>query len=204
MFCKEARVEMKPGCRDFKRVSNPIVLNDVKSFVNALKTPDLHSVCITGGEPLQQSDFLRALCMELGGRVFLETNGTLPKAALSLASHIDFACVDIKDQTAMPYANWEDVVKREFETIKLFRETGVMVFAKVVVTNKTSAGNIRWFAKELSKLGVPLAIQPVTSKSGSVKIKTENIFRLSEAAAQYLSAEDITISFQTHKKYGLL
>jgi organic radical activating enzyme len=201
---RDVRVEKIPGIKEFNTFPNPMEVDRVMNVVDELKTPDLHSISITGGEPLHQPEFLEALFREMGPRIYLETNGTLLKAAQKIADHIDFASVDIKDETALPYVGWRDIVVKELKTIKIFKEAGVMVFAKIVVTNDTQPENISWFAKELKEVEVPLAIQPVTTKVESEKVSGQKLFKLTEAAAQYLSADDISISLQTHKYYGVL
>ncbi|RMF91428.1 MAG: 7-carboxy-7-deazaguanine synthase, partial [Methanobacteriota archaeon] len=200
----EFRVEREPGTGDFEALPNPVDVRGMVRIIDGLKTPDLHSISLTGGEPLSQVDFLEALCPDLDDAVYLETNGTLPEAAGRVAGFVDYASVDIKDETATPYSGWEDVVEREFRTIEVLKDAGAEVFAKVVVTDNTEPGNIAGFARRLSELGVPLAIQPVTGDDGTVKVSQKRLFLLSEAAAQYLSAEDLTISLQTHKFQGLL
>jgi organic radical activating enzyme len=172
--------------------------------VQRLKTSDLHSLSITGGEPLHQPGFFEELCIETRDRIYLETNGTLPKAAKQISEHVDYVCVDLKDETALPYQGWRYTVDRELESIGYFKDVGAIVFAKIVVTNGSEPENISWFAKELSNLGVPLAIQPVTTSVEAERISPERLFKLTEAAAQYLSVDDITISFQTHKQIGIL
>jgi organic radical activating enzyme len=204
MKCEEVRVEKNPGTMEFEAFSNPLNVDEVIGVVKRLQTPDLHSISITGGEPLHQPGFLESLCIENDHRIYLETNGTLPKAAKRIAGHADFASVDIKDESAVPYSGWKDVVDKELETIGYFKEAGVEVFAKVVVTKNTEPTNVAWYAKELKSIGVPLAIQPVTTENGNEMISQKMLFRLTEAAAQYLSADEITLSFQMHKFYGVL
>jgi organic radical activating enzyme len=202
--CKEAMVEKKSGSKKLEAIPNPFGVDQVLEVVQRLKTPDLHSLSITGGEPLHQIRFLESLCIESSSRIYLETNGTLPKAAKRISGHVDYACVDIKDETALPYHGWRDAVERELESIGYFKDAGAIVFAKVVVTNGTETETIAGFARELSLMGVSLAIQPVTTSIETERIGQEKLFNLTESAAQYLSADDITISFQTHKHIGIL
>jgi organic radical activating enzyme len=202
--CNDALVEKAPGGRDFETVKNPIQIEEVLRFIKRLETPDLHSLSITGGEPLNQPKFLEELCVESTNRIYLETNGTIPKVARKIAEHVDFASADIKDESAIPYGNWRKVVKDELECIRILRDGGAQVFAKVVVTNNTESQNISWFARELKELEVPLAIQPVTTEKVVEKVSLERLFRFMEAAAQYLSGDEITLSLQTHRFYGIL
>jgi organic radical activating enzyme len=197
-------VEKAPGSKEFETAPNPMDVNRVLEIVKGLKTPDLHSLSITGGEPLDQSDFLESLCVELDQGIYLETNGTIPEEAKRIAKHVDFACVDIKDETANPQEGWKEIVEKEMKTIGYLKGAGVSVFAKVVVSRFTDPENIAWYARALKELGVPLAIQPVTTETPSQRLNPRELFRLTEAAAQYLSADEVTISLQTHKFYGVL
>jgi len=196
-----ARVE-RPGGGGGERLRNPLSTSQVVEIAEALRTPDMHSISLTGGEPLYQEDFLIELCGELDEKVYLETNGTLPEAASRLAGLLDYASVDIKDETALPYPVWPGVLERELETIRVLRDSGVEVFAKVVVTDETAASNLELYARELSKMDVPLAIQPVFD-AGGLRLSVQHLQRLSQAAAEYLSAEDITLSIQVHKLCGM-
>ena len=200
----EFRLEKEPGCMNFEFLPNPVDAAQIKEYIERLRTPDLHSISLTGGEPLYQPDFLKSICKEGKDEIYLETNGTLPKAAKKMAAYVDFACVDIKDETAIPYKDWKGVVKKELKTIEYLKEAGALVFAKVVVTAATKPQNIEWYAKELKRLGAPLAIQPVTTGNASLRIGLKKLFKLTETAAQYLSAKDITLSLQAHKAYGFL
>ncbi len=198
------RVEKAPGSGVFDTQKNPVSSEALRGLVSALETPDLHSIAITGGEPLCQAEFLNNLLHDFGHPIFLETNGTLPESAEKIAHHIDYSCVDIKDETALPYRDWEHILLKEFETIEILKNAGSEVFAKVVVTSDNKVDNIARYAKELKRLDVPLAIQPATSAKGGFEIKSQELFRLSEAASQYLSADDITLSIQAYKGFGLL
>lgn len=201
---EKCRVEIGPGTGEFKHFNNPISPSSVIDFLKSSETPDLHSISFTGGEPLLQASFIEELCLETPYQTYLETNGTLPEKALKLAPYIDFACVDIKDETALPYKNQESLVNKEFETIDILKNAGARVFAKIVVTPNSSPLLISDIAKHLSEIGTPLAIQPVTVSNKKDRIRPEQLFKLSEAASQYLSADDITLSLQTHKYYGIM
>jgi organic radical activating enzyme len=198
------RVEKSPGNKEFEALPNPMDVNRVLESINGLKTSDLHSLSITGGEPLHQADFLESLCMETEQKIYLETNGTFPEEAKRIADRIDYACVDIKDESANPHEGWKEIVEKELKSIGYLKGAGVNVFAKVVVTSSTEPENIGWYARELKEMGVPLAIQPVTTENPRQKVNSGELFRLTEAAAQYLSADEVTISLQTHKFYRVL
>jgi 7-carboxy-7-deazaguanine synthase len=202
--CPSANIETGAGSGVFKDTPNPLNVESLLKVVEELRSPDMHSLSLTGGEPLLQAGFIEELCNESVDRIYLETNGTLPRAAKKIADHVDYACVDLKDETALPYSGWQKVLESELETTRILKDAGAAVFAKIVVTERTVVEMIAGVAEKLAKLGVPLAIQPVTTTDSAVKISSEKLYLLSEAAAQYLSADDITISFQSHKQIGIL
>jgi len=68
-------------------------------------TPGIHSIAVTGGEPLDQPDFLVDLLEELarcGIPRFLETNGLDPDAASRAAPHVEIVSLDIKLPSLLP------------------------------------------------------------------------------------------------------
>ncbi|MFQ5975381.1 MAG: 7-carboxy-7-deazaguanine synthase QueE [Candidatus Hydrothermarchaeales archaeon] len=204
---KELRVEKEPSTGDFKKLSNPIRMEEVVEIVNNLKTPDLHSISFTGGEPLCQVEFLKSLAGGLkdkGLSLYLETNGSLVEETKIVKNLFDYACVDIKDETSKAAKDWRSLVKKEFETIKLLKKDNVKVFGKVVVTEDTRLENIRWYARELKNIGVPLAIQTATPHGPVKTVPIKKIFNFTKAAAEYLPPDMITFSFQAHKTVGVL
>lgn len=201
------RIEIGPGTRKFERLGNPVEPNIVVEAVKELVTPDLHSVSLTGGEPLWQPDFLKLLATKLrsdGMRTYLETNGSLPSNLSGVVGQLDFACVDIKDESADAASSWTELLGREFRSIEILKRAGVLTFSKVVVSNDTKPESIELISKRLAQIGCPLAIQAVTPL-GFVKSPSKDLlFALTEAAAKHLHPDAITISIQTHRAMNLL
>jgi len=202
-----ARLETRPGKRQFREADNPLDVETVLGSVRRLVTPDLHSVSLTGGEPLYQAEFLRALAFGLrkdGFRTYLETNGSLPSSLSRVAKLFDFACVDAKDESARAASDWGELLERELESIDILRGAGVATFCKMVVTGKTRPANVERVSRRLSELDCPLAIQVVTPRKGVRRPSRELLFALTEAAAKHLQAGALAISVQTHRLVGLL
>ena len=108
---KIARIEKKAGTSKFLNIKNPVTTEQVIKIVDNLKTPDIHSISLTGGEPLSQITFLKNLANKLkdkGYRLYLETNGSLIEEAKKVKNIIDYACVDIKDETSNAAVEWKD------------------------------------------------------------------------------------------------
>ncbi|MGD1048254.1 MAG: 7-carboxy-7-deazaguanine synthase QueE, partial [Candidatus Krumholzibacteriaceae bacterium] len=74
------------GASAARAVANPVDSREIASFVRSFAevSPGIHSVSLTGGEPLEQSEFLGALAGDIrkaGLRIYLETNGLFEDAA---------------------------------------------------------------------------------------------------------------------------
>lgn len=183
--------------REIKKLKNPLNADDISDIVKKLETKDLHSISFTGGEPLFQVKALTEVAEKLSRnyKLYLETNGNLPENAEKVAKYFTYASVDIKDREASKLKNWEEIFERELETIKILKSNKVKVFAKIVVSKNSMVEDMKIYARELEKLSTPLAIQVAMPKS----ISEEKLFKLSEAAAEYLDPENIGISLQMHK-----
>jgi 7-carboxy-7-deazaguanine synthase len=100
-----------------------------------------HSVSITGGEPLLQNAFLKEFLPQLrhwGMKIYLETNGTLPKELSEIIDFVDIVAMDIK----LPSSTGEKsfwVEHEEFLRVALQKE----VFVKAVISKETSDQDLR-------------------------------------------------------------
>ncbi|MFX1450739.1 MAG: radical SAM protein [Promethearchaeota archaeon] len=203
---KYFKVERSSEDKNFLKLSNPTDAELIRKYIDEIASPDMHSISITGGEPLYQIDFLCELAEKLSDfKLYLETNGSLPENAKKIVEFFDYCCCDIKDETAIKNNKWKKIIEQEFQTIKYFVEAEKKIFAKVVVTSSTKINNIEWYARQLSELQVPLAIQIVSSKNNKKLMPDfRQICKFTEAAAKFLSPDQIGISVQTHKFLGYL
>lgn len=201
----EYKLEQTPGKHDFKPNSNPVSVEDLMLIVNNLTKQKnvIHSICITGGEPLLQIDFLKEFLPELKKqnlKVFLETNGTLPKYLEEIIDLVDIVSMDMK----VPSASGSDSYlkeHKEFLEIAYTKE----VYVKTVVVSKTSIKEIEEVSKIISDVdaAIPLVIQPV-SISRTIR-NTANIQELMvmQAVAKKL-LKTVRIIPQSHKLLGAL
>jgi 7-carboxy-7-deazaguanine synthase len=123
------------GKRKYKEFSSDDLLNRVDALWE-----NCHSVSITGGEPLLQADFLQCFCKDLHRahkKVYLDTNGTLPKALEAIIKNVDIIAMDIKlPSSTRQKSYWAR--HREFLQIASRRE----VFVKVVVSLNTRRAEV--------------------------------------------------------------
>jgi len=196
------RYEIEPFTGRFEYRPNPAELNEVVEAIARLDTGDIHSISYTGGEPTLQVKPLRALMermKSLGFDNFLETHGGLPELIREVAPLTDYASVDIKDETAKATDDWKALVLREVESIRILKEAGAKVYAKLVVTSETKVENVRWYAELLKGLA-PLVIQP----KEPIDVSQGRLMELYREAALVLGRKNVGLSFQVHKYLNVL
>ena len=176
--------------RDYKEVSLEDLLVQVKALHKGC-----HSVSITGGEPLLQVEFLTSFLPSLrreGMRIYLETNGVLPKELSRVIDDVDIVAMDMKlPSSTKERAFWSE--HEEFLAIALKKD----VFIKAVVSKDTADEDIHKAVDIVTKInpGILFILQPnyLEMKAGAVK--------RSEALLEYCSKylHDVRILPQMHK-----
>jgi len=97
--------------------------------------PLVNSVCITGGEPLQQLEGTVEICKSLkkeGMEVKLDTNGFYPEKVEQILQLVDFIAMDIKAPfepgkygAASGREDGEELIKRVKKSIEIIMQSGV-------------------------------------------------------------------------------
>lgn len=130
--------------------------NHLKRF-----TRQYHSLCLTGGEPLLQQEFLQEflpLVKYDGARTYLETNGILADALNEVIDNVDIIAMDFKlPSSAGIREHWAQ--HRRFLRAALKKE----VFIKMVITLSTSREDIAEAVKLILSVKakrVPVVLQP--------------------------------------------
>jgi organic radical activating enzyme len=118
------------------------------------------TVSLTGGEPLAQTAFLKALMgalRRLGLRTYLETSGTHPDLLRRVIDETDVVSMDVKLPSSVGRAFWE-------EHAAFLKAAAGKAFLKVVLTEKTTDEEMeRALRLAASVLPAPaLILQPVT------------------------------------------
>ncbi|MEM3421724.1 MAG: 7-carboxy-7-deazaguanine synthase QueE [Candidatus Hadarchaeum sp.] len=205
-FCE---VETKPGSMKTKLVKNPMSHERVLRHIRRLATPDIHSVSLTGGEPLNAGEFLVEIakgCQRAGLATYLESNGASLGMMKRVVEYIDFAAMDIKlpEHRAVPVKSWPKLLEEELSCIDLSINSGVRTFVKIVVLPNTSEKTILKVCRKLVELGdVPLVLQPVTPARKIKRSPTmAQMYRLSQVAAR-AGVKEIAIIPQLHKLIGV-
>jgi len=191
----------------FCDTKNParVRLFSVKQLLSRVKKLDAssnhHSVSITGGEPLLQAEFLKEALSEIrniGLKIYLETNGTLPDRLDEVLGLVDIISMDIKLPTSTRSPGcW----RKHAQFLK--KAGDKEVFVKTVVTSDTKSGD---FARAVDLVrsqdrNIAFVIQPVTPANGTKAIDVIRLLRYHKQAVQ--SLPNARIIPQLHKAIGV-
>lgn len=195
-FCS---VETEAGAKKFTLVSNPLNILRLNKFIKILdkKSPGHHSISVTGGEPLEQVEFLKDWLDTVRGnfKIYFETNGTLPQALKKILDNVDIIAMDIKLPSSVRRpVNWKDVM----EFLKL--STAKHVFVKMVITSRTDKYEVLKAALMVKKISpkIPLILQPATPYGSFLDSPGLNLLsQLHTECSKIL--KDVRIIPQVHK-----
>ncbi len=130
------------------------------SAVTALDLTGVHSVSLTGGEPLLETDFLKEflpLVRAAGlGKIYLETNATLPKKFSEIAEFVDIVSADIKLASSTGISG---LLGRHDDFFGACG--GVETYAKIVFDGSITDDEIRITAELAKKYGLEVVLSPM-------------------------------------------
>lgn len=162
-----------------------------------------HRLAITGGEPLEQPDFLEAVLGHLtttgAPPVLLETAGTEPDALARVVSSVATVSMDVKlPSVAGTPPGWD--AHRKFLEIAHATE----VYVKVVVNEQADRDEVVRAAALVRDVdpAVPFLVQPETARDGTLRASPRRLAELA-LAAQAAGLSDVRILPQVHKGLGL-
>lgn len=115
----------------------------------------VHSISLTGGEPLLSTDFLKEFLPLVDKKIYLETNATLSEKFLEVKSYIDIVSADIKLESATGIKGSYKFHDKFFDACK-----GVETFAKIVFNNKVTEDEIVQCCELGKKYNIELILQP--------------------------------------------
>ncbi|MDH7596944.1 MAG: 7-carboxy-7-deazaguanine synthase QueE [Methanothrix sp.] len=201
---ESCQLEAAPGSRMFIRIRNPLSVDMVIECVKLHAAPEVHSVSITGGEPLEQPEFAETLAGELkslGMRVYLETNGFSCDLFSRIAEHIDIAAIDVKlPGTVRCSRDQSDrLIENELACLRRSSEMGIHTIAKVVVLQETGERDLERICREMPSVDA-IVIQPATGQCMS-ELK---LLALHSIASRHLGADRAMVIPQMHKALGMM
>lgn len=121
----------------------------------------IHSISVTGGEPLVWSDFLLDFLPLTSNKIYLETNATLKDELEKIINYVHIISADIKLPSSSGIEN-SFAVHDEF--FKVVRKYNKEVFAKIVFDENILDDEISHCLKLAEKYDLPLILQPKTTE----------------------------------------
>ena len=192
LLCNYCDTEFNQG--DMYSVSE--LLNKVKSF----DLEHIHSVSLTGGEPLLQYEFLKDFLPEIkktGAQIYLETNGTLTKALKNVLEYIDIISMDFKIDSS---AKIGDIYSSHDEFLKTAKEAQKEVFAKLVFDENIKDYEINECVSLAKKYDIPLILQPKMN-GNNISVSQDKILKIFETFTE--KYHDVRMIGQVHKFFDI-
>ena len=190
------RFEELPGSGVFKMVENSLSAEDIGKMTGSYGK--IHSVSLTGGEPLMHADFICQL--DIASPLYLESNMTLPHMAKKIRDKLSYVAGDIK---MLPSSPVDDVDQHFDRTIECFRTLKTTkdreCFCKVVVTKDTDADDVEGMIGAIAGYVSCVVLQPVSQKE--LLPAPGYLIGLQE---RLLDQVDTKIIPQTHRMWGCL
>jgi 7-carboxy-7-deazaguanine synthase len=188
-----------------RSLANPLTAEDAvrEGLALAAASAPVRTVSLTGGEPLEQCEFVSAIAAGFGDaglRVYLETNGLEVDALTKVLPRVDVVAMDIKLPHATGREHW--TTHRDF----LARAVARPVFVKIVVDSTTP-----WLELEAAldliaevDLRIPTVLQPESTtylKEAKGPEARRELMRLLEAGQRHglKRLHDVRVIPQCHK-----
>ncbi len=126
--------------------------------VSELDLTGLHSISLTGGEPLLETEFLKEFLPLVHGlgKIYLETNATLAEKFVEIAGLVDIVSADIKLESSTGIKGLNDRHDEFFRAC-----AGKDVFAKIVFDKNITDEEIRETSALAEKYGLEIVLSPM-------------------------------------------
>lgn len=129
---------------------------ELKEHIEAFSLKSLHSISLTGGEPLLWADFLAEFLPLLNNKIYLETNSTLKDNLEKVIDFIHIISADIKLSSS---SGIENSFALHDEFFRVARKYDKELFAKIVFDDNILDDEISHCLKLAEKYDLPLILQ---------------------------------------------
>jgi organic radical activating enzyme len=158
----------------------------------------IHSVSLTGGEPLLHADFIASLSTD--APLYLESNMTMPDMAKKVKDKVRYVAGDVKLEPGLPEQEFESHLRNTVKCFSILRNKDLRdCFCKVVITSNTSMESLISVIEDIHNFVSCVILQPVTQKNMAA-----NPGFLLDCQYHLLDLADTRIIPQTHRMWGCL
>lgn len=138
--------------------SKSYTANELLEEINKLNTKNIHSISLTGGEPLLDTKFLKEFLPLTDKKIYLETNGTLAKELNEIIDNIDIVSMDIKLPSATKI---QALAGKHKKFIEVCTENNKEIFLKIVFDETISDKEIEECIKLAETNNLIIVLQPL-------------------------------------------
>lgn len=194
-------VQSIAGSGEFVKFDNPMSDDQLLELIKLHER--IHSVSLTGGEPLLYARFIKEL-KNPKFPLYLETNMTLPEGAKEVKDVIKYVAGDFKLQDQCNFKNQYDKFFNDTaRSFSILRKTSFRdCFCKIILTGDTDKEDMLHAIAQIKDCISTLILQPVTPTGEAKPITPARAMELQNAAMDVVS--DVRIIPQTHKMWGCL
>ncbi len=198
---KKCMVESKPGSGEFVEFDNPISSGQLLGIIKTYER--IHSVSLTGGEPLLYARFIKDL-KPSKYPLFLETNMTLPEGAKEIKDVVKYVSGDFKLESQCDFkGHYEKYFNDTARSFSILRHTSFRdCFCKIIVSRDVNKDDVLHAVDQIKDCITELILQPVTPVGGVEAASPGRLLELQNAALE--KVETVRIIPQTHKMWGAL
>lgn len=147
---------------------------ELHKYIDEFNLKTIHSISLTGGEPLLWVDFLLEFLPQITNKIYLETNSTLKDNLEKIIDYIDIISADIKLPSASGLENSFAVHDEFFKVAKKYDKE---IFAKIVFDENILDDEIAHCIKLAQKYDLDLILQPKTVDD-KVSLSKDNIIEV--------------------------
>ncbi|WP_292371489.1 7-carboxy-7-deazaguanine synthase QueE [Methanosarcina sp. UBA411] len=199
--------EQVEGSGSFEKIKNPVSIGQLEAIMKPFKK--LHSVSLTGGEPLLHADFIDKL--NLDSPLYLESNMTLPEQARKLTEKVTYVSGDFKLPESLRGIGSEVREAHMENTVECFRllrkNHSRDCFCKIVVDSNTELETVTPAVEAIAPYVSCVILQPETPigrdvmNPQSIQASVQNIMGLQKNLLEII---DTRVIPQTHRMWGCL
>lgn len=152
--CKYCMTDYKPDgtCETY-------TANSLAERLKSYDTKNIHSICLTGGEPLIEAAFLKEFLRNVTLPIYLETNATRTEQLEEIINMIKYVSANIKLPSAYGGVDCFEEHAKFIETCKKAKKD---VYMKVVFDEHITDEEIEECVEIAKHNGIEIVLQPVT------------------------------------------